>query len=46
MAILSIPMFSISDKYNSYKKLKKSFITIEGDEKNMQKFFYVISSKS
>ncbi|NSN78623.1 DUF2520 domain-containing protein [Enterococcus faecalis] len=27
------PMFSISDKYNSYKKLKKSFITIEGDEK-------------
>ena len=27
------PMFSISDKYNSYQKLKKSFITIEGDEK-------------
>lgn len=26
------PMFSISDKYNSFKKLKKSFITIEGNE--------------
>lgn len=27
------PMFSISDKYNSYKNLRKSFVTIEGDDK-------------
>lgn len=27
------PMFSISDKYNSFKNLRRSFITIEGDEK-------------
>lgn len=27
------PMFAISDKYNSYKKLNEAFFTIEGDER-------------
>lgn len=30
------PMFAISDKHNSYKSLKKAFITIEGHEKYLK----------
>ena len=31
------PMFALSDKYNSYKKFNEAFITIEGDEKYINK---------
>lgn len=38
------PMFAISDKYNSYKNLSKSFITIEGHKKYTEYFKVLFSS--
>lgn len=38
------PMFAISSKYNSYKDLQKSFITIEGDEKFKGYFLQLFKS--
>lgn len=38
------PMFAISDKYNSYKDLKKAFITIEGDSKYLDDLKMLIES--
>ncbi|MGL5379075.1 Rossmann-like and DUF2520 domain-containing protein [Clostridium sp.] len=38
------PMFAISDKHSSYKSLKKAFITIEGNEKYLDKIFLVVKS--
>lgn len=38
------PMFAISDKHNSYKSLNKAFITIEGNNKHVDKFYNLILS--
>lgn len=38
------PMFAISNKYNSYKDLKKAFITVEGSQKHINKIKAFIES--
>jgi predicted short-subunit dehydrogenase-like oxidoreductase (DUF2520 family) len=43
------PMFAISDKYNSHKKLKEAFITIEGSIKHIdfvKNMFYELGNKT
>ena len=38
------PMFAISDKYNSYKKLSQAFFTIEGHEKYVDNLAFIFST--
>lgn len=38
------PILAISDKYNSYKDLKNSFFTIEGDEKHINQLQDMIAA--
>lgn len=38
------PMFAISDKYNSYQKLRQAYITIEGSQKYLSEIKRVIET--